>query len=85
MIVAGTLTTNAPPYVRSTIKCRSRLCHLHGSCANGGGYYHYSYSVVRGCDGSCLSILRPAARLGEALLYGFCSSKKDPPHRTIER
>ena len=20
-----------------------------GSCANGGGYYHYSYSVVRGC------------------------------------
>lgn len=19
-----------------------------GSCANGGGYYHYSYSVVRG-------------------------------------
>ncbi len=23
---------------------------LPGSCANGGGYYHYSYSVVRGCD-----------------------------------
>ena len=21
-----------------------------GSCANGGGYYDYSYSVVRGCD-----------------------------------
>lgn len=21
-----------------------------GSCANGGGYYHYSYSVVKGCD-----------------------------------
>lgn len=21
-----------------------------GSCANGGGYYHYSYSVVRGVD-----------------------------------
>jgi len=21
-----------------------------GSCANGGGYYHYSYSVLRGCD-----------------------------------
>ncbi|KAF9621277.1 hypothetical protein IFM89_018494 [Coptis chinensis] len=21
-----------------------------GSCANGGGYYHYSYSIVRGCD-----------------------------------
>ena len=23
---------------------------LSCSCANGGGYYHYSYSVVRGCD-----------------------------------
>ena len=21
-----------------------------GSCANGGGYYYFSYSVVRGCD-----------------------------------
>lgn len=21
-----------------------------GSCANGGGYYYYSYSVLRGCD-----------------------------------
>ena len=21
-----------------------------GSCANGGGYYHYSYAIVRGCD-----------------------------------
>jgi len=21
-----------------------------GSCANGGGYYYYSYPVVRGCD-----------------------------------
>lgn len=26
-----------------------------GSCANGGGYYHYSYSVVRGCDRTCLA------------------------------
>merc|ERR1712156_430598 len=23
---------------------------MGGSCANGGGYYHYSYAVVRGCD-----------------------------------
>ena len=21
-----------------------------GSCANGGGYYYYGYSVLRGCD-----------------------------------
>lgn len=30
-----------------------------GSCANGGGYYHYSYSVVRGCDRELLSLRRP--------------------------
>lgn len=28
----------------------SELPHPLPSCANGGGYYHYSYSVVRGCD-----------------------------------
>lgn len=29
-----------------------------GSCANGGGYYHYSYSVVRGCDRTCFDSSR---------------------------
>jgi NADH-quinone oxidoreductase subunit B len=29
---------------------RAALGLSMGSCANGGGYYHYSYSVVRGCD-----------------------------------
>jgi len=28
-----------------------------GSCANGGGYYHYSYSVVRGCDRAHLFLI----------------------------
>jgi NADH dehydrogenase (ubiquinone) Fe-S protein 7 len=27
-----------------------------GSCANGGGYYHYSYSVVRGCDRTLIQL-----------------------------
>lgn len=29
---------------------RADWIFFFSSCANGGGYYHYSYAVVRGCD-----------------------------------
>jgi NADH-quinone oxidoreductase subunit B len=49
-----------------------------GSCANGGGYYHYSYSVVRGCEshrsGRYLVPGRPPT--AEALLYGVLLLQK---------
>ena len=35
-----------------------------GSCANGGGYYHYSYAVVRGVDRVVRALLGGRARAG---------------------
>lgn len=53
------------------------LSHLN-SCANGGGYYHYSYSVVRGCDRIVpVDIYVPGCPpTAEALLYGVLQLQK---------
>jgi NADH-quinone oxidoreductase subunit B len=52
MIVSGTLCNKMVPALRKVYDQmpEPRYVISMGSCANGGGYYHYSYSVVRGCD-----------------------------------
>lgn len=75
MIVAGTLTNKMANAIRKVYDQMPDPKYVisMGSCANGGGYYHYSYSVVRGCDRIIpVDIYVPGCPpTAEALIYGI--------------
>jgi NADH-quinone oxidoreductase subunit B len=90
IIVAGTLTNKMAPAFRKIYDQmpEPRYVISMGSCAHGGGYYHYSYSVVRGCDRVVpVDIYVPGCPpTAEALLYGvMLLQKKIRRVGTIER
>ena len=80
MIVAGTLCNKMAPALRRVYDQMSDPKYVisMGSCANGGGYYHYSYSVVRGCDRIVpVDIYVPGCPpTAEALLYGILALQR---------
>jgi NADH dehydrogenase (ubiquinone) Fe-S protein 7 len=89
MIVAGTVTNKMAPALRqvSDQMPDPKWVIPMGSCANGGGYYHYSYSVVRGVDRIVpVDIYVPGCPpTAEALLYGIFQLQKKMRHTKTTR
>ena len=80
MIVAGTLVNKMAPALRKVYDQMTdpKWVISMGSCANGGGYYHYSYSTVRGCDRVIpVDVYVPGCPpTAEALVYGILQRQR---------
>ena len=80
MIGAGTLVNKMAPALRKVYDQMPdpRYVISMGSCANGGGYYYFSYSTVRGCDRIVpVDIYIPGCPpTAESLVYGVLQLQK---------
>ena len=80
IIVSGTLTNKMAPALRRLYNqlTNPKWVVSMGSCANGGGYYHYSYSVVKGCNRVIpVDLYVPGCPpTAESLMYGLLQLQK---------
>ena len=80
MIISGTLTNKMSPALRRLYNqlTNPKWVISMGSCANGGGYYHYSYSVVKGCNRIIpVDLYVPGCPpTAESLMYGILQLQK---------
>jgi len=80
IIVAGTLTYKMAPALRRIYEQvnNPKWVLSMGSCANGGGYYHYSNTVVKGCNKIIpVDIYVPGCPpTAEALFFGVLNLQK---------
>ena len=75
LLVAGTVTNKMAPVIRRLYNSllAPKWVVSMGTCANGGGFYYYSYSVVKGVDTliSADVYIPGCPPSAEALLFGL--------------